>query len=1170
MTSVSSSGINNIGTSLTDREPKTGQNDFMIVNPTEEEKALMEQSEITNPKMPYSLNFVSESFTPLEKMDSRIYSKIEEIPTLQITNITPQYVKDNYTYGFVMILGKTWDYKISALKGIGIRLLGLHSMHSYKAKIPLNKINELEQLSFVKWVGYSTNKQKFDTVLNSKIENGADSSEELEIYINLFDDDLSGEFKNILLKEGVEVGDYFPDLRTYYARANLSTIHSISEYDFVLFIEVPGVVIETHDQSTPSISADYIRGGVYNGSGIKVAIIDTGYNSSHQDLPNINVCNDYTAGPTDCTADPNGHGTHVACTLLGRGNADSKYKGVAPGVDYIMMARIMEDNGSISTSNFVKAINWTGDASPAAQIASTSIGVTYAVCRGTDFVSRSADHTIFAHGVILVAAAGNCGPGGNAANCSPISPGSSKTMLAPACSKNTIAVGSVYDYGHGQVDQISDFSSRGPADDCSSGDSSECRRKPDLVAPGEYVTSCDYHNPDGYITKRGTSMAAPHVAGVIAILLDHYPSYIGDTSALKAWLLSSALNKGGDKSNMGNTYGFGKVETYLAYGNRNESDGWFGKVLSGSITDGQEAHSNVSVPPNSKRLTVVLVWHEPADSAGASNSTINDLDLDVDGHVSATGIDNVEYVSIDNPSAGILDIDVEAYHVDPSVSPQAFSVGYMVIRGDPTPVTNLTNKTSNTSIYVNQIFTVTAKVSPSEFVASGVSTNITVPSGVTVLSMNTTREDGVVMNYAGSEQSIEGVDRINLGDIKVGDSREVTWVLKATTTGTKNICVNTNSDNAGINSSCMNVAASNPPPENCSNNIDDDLDSYTDCDDGDCTQGTSCGTNQWCCGAGCSTNGGSCSCAGISGLTCVDGTCNTYNEACCDGELGRNMQCSGISLVCIGGEGSCIYNCGAPQWCDGLVPGGSVCEDSPGIYDELACELLGTDCYYQGENDCNAPPNCDEKDKDDCSGTSGFQCEWQDTYLDNVVEECESTDCGAISQCDEQQPGYDYTSCTTGDKSYFADQCSSSCQGEDRGDNICRSSSFAAGCTADSRCDGVTAGTGDCTLNCEHIANETEGRIAIEQGINNSVIVGQIIYTDYYMRYLNESTDEIGLFDKITENLNQTWAFNYVTAGESVTDMKNLTNVVYVLELANRTSTNITLEVESFINVTKI
>jgi len=240
----------------------------------------------------------------------------------------------------------------------------------------------------------------------------------------------------------------------------------------------------------------------------------------------------------------------------------------------------------------------------------------------------------------------------------------------------------------------------------------------------------------------------------------------------------------------------------------------------------------------------------------------------------------------------------------------------------------------------------------------------------------------------------------------------------------------------------------------CTDGIDEDDDGFIDCADGDCTQGI-VSESGFCCGSGCSTNGGTCQDASTSGFTCSDGDCDTYSEDCQNGELESSLVCSGTSLSCSGGD--CEYNFGAPQWCDEITPGGSVCENSPGSYDELACELTGTNCYYEGEQICGAPSSCDEKDEDQCSANSGFQCEWQNGYKDDVVEECESS-CDSTTQCDEKLPGEGYIGCGIS-PTYFADKCSSTCQGEDRGDNICRSSAFDASCTATSSCNSLSPGT---------------------------------------------------------------------------------------------------------------
>ena len=118
------------------------------VNYTQDELDEMELLEITNPRNPYSLGFVSESFTPTEKLDERLQAKAQEFNT-------PNYQGKNYTYGFVMILGRVTPEKLQNLTEYGVKTLGYHSPHSYKAKIPLNSVDEVNDLPFVKWVGYS-------------------------------------------------------------------------------------------------------------------------------------------------------------------------------------------------------------------------------------------------------------------------------------------------------------------------------------------------------------------------------------------------------------------------------------------------------------------------------------------------------------------------------------------------------------------------------------------------------------------------------------------------------------------------------------------------------------------------------------------------------------------------------------------------------------------------------------------------------------------------------------------------------------------------------------------------------------------------------------------------------------------------------------------------------
>ena len=103
-------------------------------------------------------------------------------------------------------------------------------------------------------------------------------------------------------------------------------------------------------------------------------------------------------------------------------------------------------------------------------------------------------------------------------------------------------------------------------------------------------------------------------------------------------------------------------------------------------------------------------------------------------------------------------------------------------------------------------------------------------------------------------------------------------------------------------------------------------------------------------------------------------------------------------------------------------------------------------------------------------------------------------------------------------------------------------------------------------------ANETEGDNAIVQGIVNSAIgPSAIIYTEQQIYVYNLTGNQTtGKFDKLASYDKQRWAFNYVTAGESPTSMKNLTPSLYILEMANLSTSEITEKVEIFIDTTKV
>ena len=194
------------------------------------------------PEDPYTLGFVGGSFTPTKQLDPKIQNKLSSAG------------EDDYTYCFVMIFGRGSRTEMDALTGQGVKLLGYHSHHCYKAKIPLNRIEEIERLPFIRWIGYAPSDLKIHPILKEKISSG--SGDEIRVHVNVFDSDLNensekivhndgkryytyipnGPFQNKLEEMGVTILFYNDGLKTFTARTTPDTINRIADLDFVHFI----------------------------------------------------------------------------------------------------------------------------------------------------------------------------------------------------------------------------------------------------------------------------------------------------------------------------------------------------------------------------------------------------------------------------------------------------------------------------------------------------------------------------------------------------------------------------------------------------------------------------------------------------------------------------------------------------------------------------------------------------------------------------------------------------------------------------------------------------------------------------------------------------------------------------------------------------------------------
>ncbi|MEQ4302100.1 S8 family serine peptidase [Plantactinospora sp. B6F1] len=297
-------------------------------------------------------------------------------------------------------------------------------------------------------------------------------------------------------------------------------------------------------ESVPQIGAPRAWRSGYDGRGVKVAVLDSGYDPNHPDLAGrVAAAASFTGSPD--TTDRVGHGTHVAATIAGAGTADGKGpggkgaggkgpggKGVAPGAR-LLIGKVLDDHGSGDLSWVIAGMEWA--VRQGARVVNLSLGGPAG--EGPDPVTEALDALTASSGALFVVSAGNAGPG-------------RQTVSTPGTADRALTVGAV----DGR-DRIADFSSRGPR----LGDGAV---KPEITAPGVGIVAAraagttlgEVIDAD-HTSMSGTSMAAPHVSGAAALLAQRHPDWRADQ--LKAALVSSAT---GTRDTPVQTHGAGRVD----------------------------------------------------------------------------------------------------------------------------------------------------------------------------------------------------------------------------------------------------------------------------------------------------------------------------------------------------------------------------------------------------------------------------------------------------------------------------------------------------------------------------------------------------------------------------------------------------------------------------------
>ena len=446
-------------------------------------------------------------------------------------------------------------------------------------------------------------------------------------------------------------------------RKKLNLLASLPFVSFIREVYIKNTAINYNDIATHGVSAlQNPLGRDIRGQGMVVGLGDNSDINTHVDFTGKVI--------TRMPWPPDYHGTHTGGTIAGGGFKNPKYQGMAPAAhlidqwfsDVIVNAPVYLNDYNMPVTNN--------------SYHSADLG-----CAGNqvyNLLSYYADDQAIALNqmVLNVFAAGN--DGGYTCASYPNAYGTMKTGWQVA--KNVLTVGAIDQATY----QIASFSSRGPTLDG--------RIKPEIVANG-FATISTYPY-DNYATNYGTSMAAPVVTGVTALLQQSYRQHHGGATAQSSLVKGILCNAAEDLGNPGPdyTYGFGMLNAKKAV-EVLENNQFFSGTLAASGSS--ESHT-ISVPAGARRLKAMLVWADPPGGINSATELVNDLDLTVTDPSlnnflpfvldplnvvanATTGIDrinNMEQVVIDYPQPGTYSLNASAFGI--ATGSQKYYIVYQV------------------------------------------------------------------------------------------------------------------------------------------------------------------------------------------------------------------------------------------------------------------------------------------------------------------------------------------------------------------------------------------------------------------------------------------------------------------------------------------------------------
>lgn len=257
----------------------------------------------------------------------------------------------------------------------------------------------------------------------------------------------------------------------------------------------------------------------FDGSGVKVCVIDSGIRLSHEDFDPSKITGEEGK---DWFTDECGHGSHVAGTIAAIGNNNKGVVGVAPGASlHIVKVFAKSSCYWAYASSLMGAMQECVDAN--SSIISMSLGTKTFNQRYSDYIAE-----LWQNGVLIVASAGNSGR--------------ANWYNYPASYDNVLSVAATTSDNY-----IADFS--------------QVNERVDISAPGVAILSVGSHTDSQYTMKSGTSMSAPHISGIAALLWSAFPE--ASNALIKESLVQTAIDYGPAGKDW--YYGYGLADANSAY-----------------------------------------------------------------------------------------------------------------------------------------------------------------------------------------------------------------------------------------------------------------------------------------------------------------------------------------------------------------------------------------------------------------------------------------------------------------------------------------------------------------------------------------------------------------------------------------------------------------------------